>query len=291
MHRRPYFLLVVAIVLASLAMTATPADAAPLAQSGGVHVVRSGETLSGIAARYGVSMTALARANGIRNPNFIYVGQRLAIPGAGGGSAGGGGGSTGGGATGSGGVHVVRRGETLGSIAARYGTSVNTIVRANGISNPNMIYAGQRLLIPGAGGGGGGVAVQPRPAPAPAPSPGGGARWIDIDLSAQTLTAFEGSQPIWSTLVSTGLRNTPTPVGTFAIQWKLRSQRMTGPGYDLPNVPWVMYFTGRGHAIHGAYWHNNFGSPMSHGCVNLPIANAQWLYNFSPVGTRVVVHY
>jgi lipoprotein-anchoring transpeptidase ErfK/SrfK len=66
---------------------------------------------------------------------------------------------------------------------------------------------------------------------------------------------------------------------------------MSGPGYDLPNVPWVMFFTSRGHAIHGAYWHNNFGNPMSHGCVNLPVSNAQWLYNFASVGTPVVVHY
>jgi lipoprotein-anchoring transpeptidase ErfK/SrfK len=65
---------------------------------------------------------------------------------------------------------------------------------------------------------------------------------------------------------------------------------MTGPGYNLPNVPWVMYFAGA-NAIHGAYWHNNFGRPMSHGCVNMRISEAQWLYNWASIGTPVVVHY
>jgi lipoprotein-anchoring transpeptidase ErfK/SrfK len=65
---------------------------------------------------------------------------------------------------------------------------------------------------------------------------------------------------------------------------------MSGPGYNLPNVPYTMYFY-RGYAIHGTYWHNNFGSPMSHGCVNLATPDAQWLYNWAPMHTRVVSHY
>lgn len=261
------------------------------AAGGGVHVVARGETLASIAARYGTTVSALARANGISNPSLIYVGQRLVISGAGG-SAGSGassGGATSGGSAGggsSGGVHIVRAGESLGTIAARYGTTVNAIARANGIANPSLIYVGQRLAIPRGGSTGGGVASG-----GGAPGGGGAGRWIDINLSTQTLTAYEGGVPVFSSAISSGLRNTPTPVGTYRINWKLPSQRMTGPGYDLPNVPYVMYFTNRGHAIHGTYWHNNFGTPMSHGCVNLPTANAQWLYNFSPVGTQVVVHY
>jgi LysM repeat protein len=253
-----------------------PAAAAPDLQ-GGVHIVQRGETLSQIARRYGVSTTALAQANGISNPNFIYAGQRLAIPGASGGA------STGG-ATASGGVHVVRPGENLSSIAARYGTSVAALARANGIANPNHIYVGQRLTI----GSGGAVSSAPQPAPSqPAASSG---RWIDINLSTQTLTAYEGSTPVFSTLISSG-STFVTPTGTYSILYHVRSQRMTGPGYDLPNVPWVMYFTHRGHAIHGAYWHNNFGQPMSHGCINMRPSEAEWLYSFTPNGARVVVHY
>ena len=60
--------------------------------------------------------------------------------------------------------------------------------------------------------------------------------------------------------------------------------------YDLPGVPFDMYFDSDGKAIHGAYWHNNFGVPMSHGCVNLSIPDAEWAYNFASVGTVVNVH-
>lgn len=266
------------VLLIALLAFALPAAAAPDYQ-GGVHVVQRGETLSQIARAYGVSTAALAQANGISNPNFIYVGQRLTIPGAAGSS---------GGASASGGVHVVQRGENLSTIAARYGTTVAALARANGISNPNHIFVGQRLVIAS-----GAASPAPRPAPsqpaqpaAPAASSG---RWIDINLSNQTLTAFEGSTPVFSTLISSG-STFPTPVGTYSILYRVRSQRMTGPGYDLPNVPWVMYFTNRGHAIHGAYWHNNFGTPMSHGCVNMRPDEAQWLYNFTPNGAQVVVH-
>jgi lipoprotein-anchoring transpeptidase ErfK/SrfK len=178
----------------------------------------------------------------------------------------------------------VRPGENLSSIAMRYGTSVAALARANGIANPNHIYVGQRLTI----GSGGAVSSAPQPAPSqPAASSG---RWIDINLSTQTLTAYEGSTPVFSTLISSG-STFVTPTGTYSILYHVRSQRMTGPGYDLPNVPWVMYFTHRGHAIHGAYWHNNFGQPMSHGCINMRPSEAEWLYSFTPNGARVVVRY
>ena len=64
-----------------------------------------------------------------------------------------------------------------------------------------------------------------------------------------------------------------------------------GEYYNVPDVPWVMYFTGVGHAIHGAYWHNNFGAVMSHGCVNLPVGFAAFLYDWAPDGTRIEIHY
>ncbi len=278
--RHPLKLAIFLILLLALLLPALPAAAAPSQQGGGVHVVQRGETLSQIARRYGVSMTALAQANGINNPNFIYSGQRLSIPGASGGASSGS-------SAASSGVHVVRPGENLSGIAARYGTTVSALARANGIANANHIYVGQRLVI----SSGSGSAAQPAPSqPAPSQPAASSGRWIDINLSSQTLTAYEGSTPVFSTLVSTGLAF-PTPVGTYSILYHVQSQRMTGPGYDLPNVPWVMYFTNRGHAIHGAYWHNNFGQPMSHGCVNMRPDEAQWLYNFTPNGASVVVHY
>jgi lipoprotein-anchoring transpeptidase ErfK/SrfK len=234
-----------------------------------VHVVGRGETLTAIAVRYGTTVQAIVQANGLRNPNFIWVGQRLTIPsGSGGGSGGGGGG-----------VHVVQRGETLGRIAARYGTSVAAFVSANGLRNPNFIYVGQRLRIPTGGGGGGGGGSAPS-----------GGKWIEVDLSSQTTMAKQGNTVIRRMVVSTGISIYPTPVGQFRIYAKYPSVTMSGPGYYLPGVPHTMFFY-RGYALHGTYWHNNFGHPMSHGCINLTRADAAWLYSWAPNGTLVVIHW
>ena len=136
-------------VLAVLIVTALVLPSVAEAQ-GRVHVVQRGETLSGIAWRYGTSVNAIMRANGLTNRNFIWVGQRLTIPGSGGGGSSGGGGGSGGG------VHVVRPGENLTQIARRYGTTVSAIANANGIRNTSFIWVGQRLVIPGGGSSGGG---------------------------------------------------------------------------------------------------------------------------------------
>ena len=123
------------------------------------------------------------------------------------------------------------------------------------------------------------------------PSAGnGGAHWIDVDLSQQRVYAYDGDTVVNSFIVSTGVWQTPTVTGQFHIWIKLLSTAMSGPGYYLPGVPYTMYFY-KGYGLHGTYWHNNFGTPMSHGCVNLSIPDAEWLYNFSSVGTLVNVHY
>ncbi|MDP1546322.1 MAG: L,D-transpeptidase family protein [Anaerolineales bacterium] len=118
----------------------------------------------------------------------------------------------------------------------------------------------------------------------------GGERWIDVDLSQQRLYAYEGDTLVNSFVVSTGTWQTPTVTGRYKVWIKLRSSSMSGPGYYLPDVPYIMYFY-KGYGIHGTYWHNNFGTPMSHGCVNMTISDAEWVYNFSVVGTVVNVHY
>lgn len=134
------------------------------------------------------------------------------------------------------------------------------------------------------------VPSRPRPtvSPTPLPGPPFPGRWILVDLSDQELMAYEGETLILRTKVSTGRPRTPTVIGTFRIYLKLRAQTMTGPGYRLPNVPYVMYFY-KGYALHGTYWHNNFGRPMSHGCVNLPTPIAEQLYQWADIGTPVVV--
>ncbi len=114
-------------------------------------------------------------------------------------------------------------------------------------------------------------------------------RWIEIDLSQQRLTAWNGRTRVRSFIVSTGKQRTPTRRGTFTVQSKYRSTRMRGRGYNVANVPYAMYYSG-GYAIHGAYWHKRFGTPVSHGCVNLRVSQARWLYNWAPRGTKVVIH-
>jgi lipoprotein-anchoring transpeptidase ErfK/SrfK len=103
------------------------------------------------------------------------------------------------------------------------------------------------------------------------------------------LIAWEGSQPVYAVIISTGKATTPTPTGIFAIQTRHRVARMQGYDYDVPDVPYTMYYH-RGYAIHGAYWHSRFGTPVSHGCINVAVNHARWLYHWATVGTPVVVH-
>jgi len=114
-------------------------------------------------------------------------------------------------------------------------------------------------------------------------------RWILIDLSRQRLIAWEGNKPVYAVIVSTGKADTPTRTGVFKIYTKYETARMTGPDYDVPDVPYTMYYDG-GMAIHGAYWHNLFGTPVTHGCTNVAVNHAKWLFDWASVGTPVIVH-
>jgi lipoprotein-anchoring transpeptidase ErfK/SrfK len=122
------------------------------------------------------------------------------------------------------------------------------------------------------------------------PDVGRSEHWIDVNLSEQTAYAFRGGELVRSFVVSTGTWQHPTVTGQYQIYVKYRFANMSGPGYYLPDVPYVMYFY-RGYGLHGTYWHNNFGTPMSHGCVNFTIDDAGWLFDFAEVGTLVNVHY
>lgn len=132
--------------------------------------------------------------------------------------------------------------------------------------------------------------TKPPAAPPPSTDVGPNQRWVEVDLSEQKVYAYKGTKLLKTFTVSTGLPNTPTVVGEFQIYIKLKSQDMAGYGYYLPDVPYVMYFY-KDYALHGTYWHNNFGTPMSHGCVNMRTADAKWMFDFADYGTLVVVHY
>jgi lipoprotein-anchoring transpeptidase ErfK/SrfK len=118
-------------------------------------------------------------------------------------------------------------------------------------------------------------------------------KWIDANLTKQHLIAYEGDLPVFDSAVSSGTWNHPTVTGHFRIWLRFPSQTMNGfrLGYDyyLEGVPYVQYFY-QDYALYGTYWHNNFGTPMSHGCVNLPTSAAEWLFNFADYGTLVNIH-
>lgn len=277
------------------------------------HTVGYGEGLASIARRYGISLSEISSLNNITNPNLIYVGQRLIISG-----------NTNPPAetiveveipattqnsapitpgfsvvmppaqtsspaetTVSGERHVVRAGESLSGIANRFGVSLLALSQANNIYNPDHITVGQALIIPArtttTTSNSGVVSIAAAP---PARLTIG--REIIVDLSDQRIYAYENGVLVRNVLVSTGLPATPTVRGDFTIQRKYRAQRMVGPGYDLPNVPYVAYFYA-GYALHGTYWHENFGQPMSHGCVNLPTPEAEWFFNWAEIGTPIRV--
>jgi lipoprotein-anchoring transpeptidase ErfK/SrfK len=198
--------------------------------------------------------------------------------------------------------YTIQQGDTLSGIAQAYGLTVEELIAANDITTPDLLYVGWTLVIPD---GSPGVTTSPQepgsptqtevpdqPTPIPAPASPEGIdeeRWIDVDLSDQKLTAYEGNAPVHSFLVSSGLPTTPTPAGQFRIWIKLRYDDMAGADYYIKDVPFVMYFH-EGYGLHGVTWHGNFGHPMSHGCVNLPTEEAEWLFGFADVGTLVNIH-
>jgi lipoprotein-anchoring transpeptidase ErfK/SrfK len=120
-----------------------------------------------------------------------------------------------------------------------------------------------------------------------------GERWVKVSISQQYAWAMQGDTVVWQGYVSTGRPGFDTPTGEFRILSKLPVQTMNGviggEVYNVPQVPDVMYFTNEGHALHGTYWHHNFGQEMSHGCVNLPMDVADWMYQWAPVGARVEI--
>lgn len=348
---RLYHAVIIRTTLALVMILASTISFAPTAQAeDGVHVVARGESLGSIANRYNISVRELIAQNGISNPNYIYTGQRLSIPGAAAASSA----VSTAKVTGANaplpsgdGYYTVGRGDTLSQIANSNGLTLADLLRLNGLTNPNLIRVGQQLRVTArvapvvsekeskpkladaiyvfkAGDSlatiaeahnttvqallnanglpsenfvwvGQRLRVQAGPKPSQggnnfAAAPADGYRWIEVNLSNQTLTAWQGDVAVMHTYISSGLGATPTVTGRFSVGRKYSSQRMVGPGYDLPGVPWVMYFYG-GYAIHGAYWHNNFGRPMSHGCVNMSVGESQMLYNWAPMGTEVYVHY
>lgn len=288
------------------AQTSEPEPASPPPGDYFEHTIQFGETLGTLAINYGLTIHDLLTANSIDDANRIESGQTLWIPAsatrqeppppqlpktahrpaigvpvatvAAGGRD----------------LYVVQPGDHLSAIARKMETDWVAMVELNGIVNPNILRVGMTLLVPnsddlikyGASYSQGGYNLYDNH---PGPHVGKG-REIVIVLSTQSAYGYEDGILQKAALVSTGRPKTPTVQGNFAIRLKRRSQRMTGDDYDLDNVEWVMYFY-QGYALHGAWWHNNFGQRESHGCVNMTNADAKWFYDFASLGTPVRVQY
>jgi len=269
-----------------------------LASGGQLYTVQVGDTLASIASHHGVTVGELVAANGMSWYDWIRAGQQLVIP-------------------------PVKSAPTWSdqstqAVQSGFGALQQPVLSATagGLAAPPPLPGNQPEQVhqrgwvttdpltgqfvdplPAASPAQSFPAINPNQNPAqtaafpPAPQP---KKWIDVNLSTQTMTAYEGETPVFTALVSAGRQQYPTVVGTFEIYVKFEKARMRGgtgaEAYDLPDVPYVMYFHGD-YGLHGTYWHNNFGTPMSHGCVNLSIPDSEWLFNWASVGTKVVTHY
>lgn len=191
--------------------------------------------------------------------------------------------------------HIVEPGETLESIAAKHHTTPEAIIQENQLPTPVQLVPGQLLRIRNWSDAP--VAADPAAVPpsAPAGEPQGiplweqdlpGERWIEIDLGTQTLTAHVGDVAVRSFVISSGGKGHETVTGSFRVWAKVSRQDMSGGSraagnyYYVPNVPWVQYFYAD-YSIHGADWHDDFGYPVSHGCVNMRVPDAKWLFEWA----------
>ncbi|MCP4166790.1 MAG: LysM peptidoglycan-binding domain-containing protein [Chloroflexi bacterium] len=238
----------------------------------GVHVVRRGETLSGIARNNGTTASAIQAANNLHS-SVIFVGQRLKIPS----------GAANGGAS-QGVVHVVKKGETLGSIAAAYGSTVAQLKKLNGIKNASLVKVGQRLKI----------------TPAAKPAKKIGPKKIVVDISQQRCWRYEGEVMLDTWRCSTGQRRYGTKTGTFRVQSKLR--KAFGSSWNIWMPYWLgIYWSGSvENGFHGLPWKANsgrkiwgglVGTPATFGCVMLRDAPMKKLWNWADIGTKVVIKY
>jgi len=303
-----------------------------LAQEQTVHIVQAGESLLALALRYGTTVEAIVRANGLTNPDSIQLGQSLVIPENGAASAAVGPAMT------AGGTYVVQQGDTLSGIAFRYGIKLWALLHANGLQSSHLIYLGQTVVIPGAGGmipeidpdtsriyivrqgdtlpeiadlfrstafefaqaNGIGDPTQIRPGLVlRLPASYTGPRRIDIDLSAQHLNAYEGDELVFSFASSSGRAPYYTRVGEFQVQSKIPNAY--GSLWDIWMPHWlgIYWAGGTENGIHAlpimsngqTLWAGYLGTPVSYGCIVLGTYEANLLYEWAEIGTPVSIHY
>ncbi|MEK7278874.1 MAG: LysM peptidoglycan-binding domain-containing protein [Chloroflexota bacterium] len=257
-----------------------------------IHTVQPGENLFRIGLKYGIGWKEIMAANGLSS-TYITVGQQLRIP------AGGGGETAASAAPAapetpavtSPGMYTIARGDTLRSIASKFGITTTALAAANGLSDPNRIYYGQALAIPGANG---------EPAPAVSiPAPTGGNKRIVVDISEQRMYAYEGGALVWSWVASTGERGRDTAPGNYSVLNKIPNAYASLWNLQMPNwlgIYWVGKFQNGIHALpilsNGQQlWAGWLGTPVSYGCVILGTEEAAALFAWAELGTPVTIQW
>jgi LysM repeat protein len=256
-----------------------PSDPAPA-----IHIVQAGETLSSIAAQYGVTIEEIARASGISVSDLLRVGQKLTIPksapslevvsapapepapelipe-----------------------VYVVQPGDTLESIAQRFGTSVASLARANQMSSPSLVFVGRRLIIP---------------KPKVVRLYGGGKR-VEVSISRQRCWVYEGDVVLYEWICSTGRPSSPTKPGSFAIQSKLTKAYGSSWNIWMPYWLGVYWAGGTENGFHGLPWNARtgretwtglVGTKITYGCIMLSNDNGKTLWDMAYIGMPVTIRY
>lgn len=265
---------------------------APMVQTASVgaaasrtYVVQPGDTLYGIADRFGADVETLKTANGLPYDGSIRAGEILIVEGEGTipqpvavapeqatGSAYGGARTT---------PIIVAAGDTLSDIAARYGTTAGNLARLNNIS-PDAIAAGQQLLVPRPGSGAMGR---------------GGAKRIEVDVSDQRMYVWEGDELIYNWPASTGMAGYGTRRGTFAVQSKIPNAWSSAWQLWMPNWLGIYWAGGSENGIHALpiingtrIWGGVLGTPISYGCVVIGTDESRLLFNWAEMGTTVDIH-
>ncbi len=272
----------------------TAAPAPESAESYQLYTVQPGDTLFLLAGKHGISLTRLMSINGFSSEEWLKVGQELLVPRALAPApqpahqvsalqpappiaamqpgrirpA----------------VHTVQPGERLSDIAQRYGVNPGALARLNDLQNNSAPEPGRALRIPTENALELLEGMSQRLDPARYPTRT--ERWIEVDLNQQIAIAYEGAAPVRVFLISSGVGDSPTVTGTYRIWAKIAMQdmrggnRAAGTAYHVTEVKNVQYFH-EDYAFHGTYWHSNFGTPMSRGCINMTEEDAEWLFDWA----------
>lgn len=245
-----------------------------------MHTVQAGETLYGIASRYGTTIDSIVQANGLHTASLIYQGQQLVIPdattevsayqpvSAGESQA----------------IYVVQPGDTLVGIALRFRTTVRELVQLNRLDQWDLIFAGQRLKLPAATLGASGEPIPP------------GLKRIEVDVSEQRMRVYEGNRLIWDWPASTGLQGYPTRYGRFQVLDKIPLAYSRPWKLWMPHWLGIYWAGGSENGIHSLpiingqkLWAGYLGSRISYGCVVIGTDEGEKLFNWAEIGTTVVI--